>query len=374
MISRILQDGIEKQLFKGKAILILGPRQIGKTTLVKSIVKKFKDPTLWLNADEPDIRQMLSNVTSTRLKALFGNAQLVVIDEAQRVENIGITLKLITDSIPEVQVIATGSSAFELADKLKEPLTGRKFEYNLFALSAQELMNHNGLLEEKRLLEHRLLFGSYPEVVNNPGKEREILLSIADSVLYKDLFTLEKLKKPILLEKLLKALALQVGHEVSHHGLSKILDADKETIERYIHLLEHAFVLYRLPAFHRNLRNELSRTRKVYFFDNGIRNALISNFSPLTTRADKDPLWENYLMAERLKLLKYQGLYGNQYFWRTAQQQEIDYIEERDGVLHAFEFKFTKENARIPKTFANAYPHTFKVITSDNYETFVQPE
>lgn len=371
MVNRTLQAKLQSQLFKGKVILILGPRQVGKTTLVRSVVSSYSGKSLWLNADEPDVREALTHATSTRLKALIGNNKLVVIDEAQRIENIGLTLKIMVDNFQGIQVMATGSSAFELADKLKEPLTGRKFEHHLYPISIEELINQSGALEEKRLLEHRLIYGSYPEVINNPGREREVLLSIADSVLYKDLFALEKLKKPALLEKLLKALAIQVGHEVSHHGLSKVLDADKETIERYIFLLEQAFVIYRLPAFSRNIRNELSRTRKIFFIDNGIRNSLISNFSPIALRTDNGALWENYLMVERLKFLSYNNIHGNRYFWRTTQQQEIDYIEERDGILHAFKFKYSKEKARLPKSFAKTYEHQFEVITTENFETFL---
>jgi predicted AAA+ superfamily ATPase len=297
-----------------------------------------------------------------------------VIDEAQRLENAGLTLKIMIDNYKDVQIIATGSSAFELNDKLKESLTGRKFEYNLFPISTEELIQDTSYFEENRILEQRLLYGFYPEVINNPGQENLILRSIADSVLYKDLFALEAVKKPYLLENILKALALQVGSEVSYNELAQIVGADKETIERYIYLLEQSFVVFRLQALSRNVRNELKRSRKIYFYDNGIRNILINNFLPLALRNDKGALWENYLVSERKKRNHYYHYYCNTYFWRTTQQQEVDYIEERNGILHAFEFKYSdNKRTRLPLTFSKAYPdHTYSVCTTTNYQEFVQ--
>ena len=373
MIERSIERQIKDKLFKGKEILLFGPRQVGKTTLIKKIVAEANISFRWFNGDEPDTRLALTNTTSTQLRALIGTAKLVVIDEAQRIENIGLTLKLATDNFPEIQVIATGSSAFELANKINEPLTGRKFEFSLYPFSFEELCQNNGFIEEKRLLENRLIFGSYPEVINNIGNEREGLSLLTDSYLYKDLLTYDGLKKSSLIHKLLLALALQVGSEVSYNNLAQILGVDKNTVEKYIDLLEQVFVVFRLNAFSRNLRNELKKTKKVYFYDNGVRNAIIGNFQPLAQRTDVGALWENYLIAERNKYFKYNKLYGGQYFWRTAQQQEIDYLEERDGQIATFEFKWNEKKVpQIPKIFQNAYPEsTYKVINPSNYNEFL---
>ena len=373
MIERSIESQIKNKLFKGKAILLFGPRQVGKTTLIKKIVAEADMPFRWFSGDEPDIRLALTNTTSTQLRALIGTAKLVVIDEAQRIENIGLTIKLATDNFPEIQVIATGSSAFELANKINEPLTGRKFEFLLYPFSFEELYQNNGFIEEKRLLENRLIFGSYPEVINNIGNEREGLIFLTDSYLYKDLLVYDGLKKSSLIHKLLLALALQVGSEVSYTNLAQVLGVDKNTVEKYIDLLEQVFVVFRLNAFSRNLRNELKKTKKVYFYDNGVRNAIIGNFQPLAQRTDVGALWENYLIAERNKYFKYNKLYGGQYFWRTAQQQEIDYLEERDGQIATFEFKWNEKKVpQIPKIFQNAYSEsTYKVINPSNYNEFL---
>ena len=373
MIKRAIEEQVKAKLFQGKAILVFGSRQVGKTTLVKKIAAEANVPSRWLNGDEPDVRLALSNTTSTHFKSLIGQAKLVVIDEAQRIENIGLTLKLATDNFPEIQVIATGSSAFELANKINEPLTGRKFEFYLYPFSFAELSQYEGVLEEKRLLENRLIFGTYPEIINQRGNEREMLNLLTDSYLYKDLFAYEGIKKSSLLSKILSALALQMGSEVSYHELSQLVGADKNTVEKYIDLLEQAFVIFRLHAFSRNVRNELKKSKKVYFYDNGVRNAILGNFQALPGRTDVGALWENYLMAERCKVIKYRQLYGGRYFWRTTQQQEIDYLEERDGKIEAFEFKWN-QNAKVnfPKTFTEAYPESVvKVIHTGNYDEFL---
>ncbi|MFZ2653953.1 MAG: ATP-binding protein [Victivallales bacterium] len=357
MIERILYKKIKTRLFKGKAIIVLGPRRVGKTTLLKKIETDIEEKTLFLDGDEPDVRKKLSDVTSSELKKLVGGNKVLMIDEAQRVKNIGVTLKLITDKIPEVQVIATGSSSFELANQIKEPLTGRKYEYHLFPFSEGELVEHNGETEERRLLESRLIYGMYPEVVLPGGGERETLKEFSGSYLYKDVFAFNEIRKPEMIQKLVEALALQIGSEVSINELAQIAGADPLTVERYLNLLENAFVVFRLRAFSRNVRNELKKSRKFYFYDNGIRNAIISNFNSLSLRTDTGALWENFIISERMKYLNYHDIYANCYFWRTTQQQEIDYIEERDGKLHAFEFKWNpNRKVRFPKTFSDAYP------------------
>ena len=342
--------------------------------MIKALLARTEQPYLLLNADEPDVRELLDNPTSTRLRTIIGNHKIFCIDEAQRVANIGITLKLVTDQIPEVQVVATGSSALELNSSIAEPLTGRKFEFTLYPLSFAELVSHHGLLEERRYLEQRLVYGSYPEVATRPEMAQELVKLLAESYLFKDLLLLEGLKKPPLLEKLVKALALQLGSEVSFYELGQLTGADAHTVERYIDLLEKAYVLFRLPAYSRNVRNEIKKGKKIYFLDNGIRNAVIGNFLPLASRTDSGPLWENYLVAERKKLLANCGVTSSAYFWRTTQQQEIDYIEERGQVLSAFEFKWNpaKSGASFPKTFTGAYPKAqTAVIHPANYDQFL---
>lgn len=372
-IKRVITDQLRARIGKGKVILLFGPRQSGKTTLVREIAADSGLDTLWLSGDEADTRALLSNTTSTRIKALFGPKKLVIIDEAQRIVNIGLTLKLCADMIPETQVIATGSSAFELADATSEPLTGRKYEYHLFPLSFGELVAHHGMMVEKRLLEHRLIYGCYPEVVTSPGEERELLSLLADSYLYKDIFSLGLAKKPALLERIVQALALQIGSEVSYNELGQLVGADKETIERYIHMLEKCYVVFRLTSFSRNLRNELKKSRKIYFWDTGVRNAVIRNFNPLHFRQDIGGLWENFLVAERLKLNHYGGQPANYWFWRTHAQQEIDYIEEQGGVLSAWEFKWkANKPPRVPKSFLDAYPGCITgYVTPDTVEEFL---
>jgi predicted AAA+ superfamily ATPase len=374
MISRILVDRLRQKMFKQKAIIVLGPRQVGKTTLLKNLAFD-PDEILWMNADEIDVQQRLSEVSSGSFKALLGKKKIFIIDEAQRIENIGLKLKLITDNLPEIQVIATGSSSFDLANRVNEPLTGRKWEYNLFPLSYQELVEHHGMLTENRLLEHRLVYGYYPEVVSNPGEEEERLKLICHSYLYKDVLLWERLHKSDKLVRLLQALAHQIGSQVSFNELAEICSLDPKTVEKYANLLEQAFVIFRLPSFSRNLRNELKSSRKIYFYDNGIRNAIINNFNPIALRSDVGFLWENFLVSERLKFNSYHLLNKNSFFWRTVNQQEIDLIEEYGGQLHAYEFKWnTKKTVRLTKTFENAYPNsTFNVITPGNLHEFLLP-
>lgn len=373
MVHREIADLIKERLFQHKAIIILGPRQSGKTTLLQSLSSGFSKKTMFLNCDEPDIRKQLTEVTSTQLKKLLGNADIILIDEAQRVKNIGITLKLIVDQIKDVQIITTGSSAFELSNKIIEPLTGRKYEFLLLPFSTSEMLGHTNYLEEKRLLKQRLIYGMYPEVVLSKGREKELLRNLCGSYLYKDIFSFQEIRRPEIIEKILEALALQVASEVNFNELAQIVRVDYATIVRYINLLEKAFVIFRLPAFSRNIRNELKKSRKIYFYDNGIRNALISNFSPIELRTDAGNLWENFLVSERTKWIANKNLILSRYFWRTKQQQEIDYIEEYDGKLYAYEFKWnSNKRVRFPKTFINAYPGSeTKVIAPDNYFDFL---
>jgi len=368
MINRKLSSEIEKRMFGGKAILLMGARQTGKTTLLKNLVGR-KEEVLWINADEPDIISLFEEVTSTRLRSIFTGKKIVIIDEAQRIPDVGLKLKLITDTMPEIQLIATGSSSFELANSVNEPLTGRKWEYKLFPLSFEEMTDHHGLLEETRLMSHRLIYGYYPDVVSHPGDEKEILKQLTDSYLYKDILMWERIKKPEKLVKLLQALALQLGSEISYNNIANLLSMDNETVEKYIQILEQTYVIFRLPAFSRNHRKELKRGRKIYFVDNGIRNAILANFNQPELRNDLGALWENFVISERMKYLHYNKLWVNSYFWRTQDQQEIDYIEERDGTLSAFEIKWnSRKKPFLSKSFSSTYPdHTFSLIHPGNF-------
>ena len=363
MIDRILYQKIQNRLFKGKAIIVVGPRQTGKTTLLKQIEAEIKEESIWLDCDEPDIRDKLTNVTSTELKNLIGNKKYVFIDEAQRVEDIGITLKLITDNISEVQLLVSGSSALEISGKINETLTGRKFEFKLYPFSVSELKKYHGQLDENRLIETRMVYGYYPDVINNAGNEEIILRELVDSYLYKDILLFKEIRKPHILPKLLKLLALQIGNEVSTNELAKNLQIDRETVDRYLDLLEKSFIIFRLGSFSRNLRTELNKSKKIYFVDLGIRNALISNYNSFDLRTDRGALWENFLISEKLKHNSYNDIFCNSYFWRTHQQQEIDYIEEKNGKLYAWEYKLDSKNAsKIPLTFQNAYPDSVSHI------------
>ena len=373
MIKRELEKTIEQKLFSGKAIIILGPRQVGKSTLLEIIKAKTNKKTLYLNCDDNDIKKALTEVTINHLKRIIGNHEIVMIDEAQRVKNIGLTLKLITDQLKDIQLIVTGSSSLDLANLVNEPLTGRKFEYQLFPFSVKELCDHNGFLEESRNLETRLIYGNYPDVVQNPGNEPEILKNLTSSYLFKDVFIYQDIRKPEFIEQLLEALALQVASEVSYNELAQLLKTDPHTIQRYISLLEKAFVIYRIRSFSRNLRNELKKSRKIYFYDNGIRNAILGNYSRLASRNDTGLLWENYFISERIKYLHYNKIYANRYFWRTSQQQEIDYIEEHNGKLTAFEIKWNPmKKVKFPKTFSNTYTNSECItVNSENFWDYI---
>ena len=375
-IERDLKAVLESKIGKGKVLLLIGPRQVGKTTLLKNILTSIsseKKVQFW-NCDESDVRQFLSEANSAKLKSFVGNSDFIVIDEAQRVKDIGLTIKLLHDSFPNVQLAVTGSSSLDLSNSINEPLTGRKFEYNLFPFSTNELVNHTSILEEMRLLKNRLVYGFYPDVVNNPGEEKEILTNIVNSYLYKDVFEFQDIRKSSVIEKLVQALALQVGSEVSFNELGNLLGIDTVTVQRYVDLLEKAYVIFHIRSFSRNVRNELKKSIKIYFYDNGVRNSVISNFSPVELRSDIGALWENFLISERIKNNAYHNKHAKYYFWRTTQKQEIDFIEEVDQNLFAYEFKYNpkKVNSKCPVTFSNNYPNVpFDVITSENYMDFV---
>ncbi len=372
-IQRFAQQNIRERMFRGKVLIVYGARQVGKTTLVRQVMSEFGHDALYMNCDEIDIRASLEDVTSSELKALVGNKKLVVIDEAQRVRDIGMTLKLFADHFPDTQVIATGSSSFELSNQTTEPLTGRKYEQHLYPVAAAELAASESARTAHRLLERNLVLGMYPEVLLEDQQTAiEYIKEVAGSYLYKDILAFQRLKNPEALERLLQALALQVSSEVSYNELAKLLGIDKNTVANYIRILEQAFVIFRVPPLARNRRNEIKKMRKIYFYDNGIRNALINNFNPLHMRQDAGALWENFLFSERVKRNSYGNRSVNMYFWRAHHSGEMDCIEEKDGELEAFEFKYTEEKARLPKAFADAYPETsMSVISPQSYWNFV---
>lgn len=372
MIKRILENLVNEQLFQKKVLLLYGPRQVGKTTLLKKIISDFEGKTLFLNADDPTVFNLLNRPNTMQLRQLIADHKLFVIDEAQQIPEIGLTSKLIVDTFEGVQLILSGSSSFELASRTQEPLTGRKRTLFLFPVSFSEWQNHIGFLQAEQDLENRLVFGFYPEILNKTTDQSVALRELTDSYLYKDVLMYGNLKRPDEIKKLLQALAFQLGSEVSYAELSAQCGLDPKTVERYIEILEKAFIIFRLQSFSRNLRNEIKKGRKIYFYDNGIRNAVINQLQFWAGRQDKGALWENFLVSERLKHNSYGSRYVNTYFWRTTQQQEIDFVEEINGKIMAYEFKWNeKKNVRFPASFLNEYHPEVAVIHRNNFRNFV---
>ena len=371
MIIRKLEESIRALTGDGKAIILIGPRQVGKTTLLKTLTKGKN--VLWLDADDSTVRGALSNPNEAMLRVIIGEKTTLVIDEAQRVDNIGLAVKILVDQFQGLQVYVSGSSAFEISNKLNEPLTGRKWELQLFPFTFSELTANNGYLEEISLLAHRLVFGTYPEVVNHANTAKQRIQALANSYLYKDIFAIDEIKKSEKFQLLLKSLAFQIGQQVSYNELAKQCGLDVGTVERYIHVLEKAFVIFRIPSFQRNLRNELKKSKKIYFVDNGIRNAVIEMWQPLDARTDKGALWENFLMSERWKKHHYEQSNTKMYFWRTTAQQEIDLIEEENGELRAYEFKYSPtKSIKLSSTFLSSYnPTVATTIHAENLFEFL---
>lgn len=374
MIHRKLEKILMGSLGKGKALILIGARQVGKSTLFNSIADKLHDPILSLNCDDPVVRETLTSITPSELRILLGNYKVLLIDEAQRVSDIGLVIKRIVENYPGVQVLVTGSSTLGIRDSINEPLTGRKFEYEMYTVSTGELYDTYGLIKTKQLLDNRLIYGSYPDVLSHPEDAKEILTNLSDSYLYKDILEMESVRKPELLRKILVALSLQIGSEVSYNELAKTVGSDSKTIERYVDLLEKCFVIFKVSALSRNLRNELKKSKKIYFYDTGIRNAIINNFAPVSLRNDIGSLWENFFIAERIKRNRYLGERKNYYFWRTTTQKEIDFIEEYDGTFNLFEMKWNphKADIKFPKDFLETYPcRQSVVVTPQNYLEFL---
>ena len=377
-IIRALEADIRRRLFSGKAIIVFGPRQCGKTTMLHHIIEPWADDVLWLTGDSSDTRDELSRVTVARWKLILGKKKILVLDEAQRIPDVGLALKLLTDQMPGIQVIATGSSSFALENKTAEPLTGRKFEYRLLPLSFQEMVDHAGLLEEKSFREQRLLYGAYPDILTHPEDSERLLGELVNSYLFKDIYALEGLKRTKILDNLVKALAMQVGSEVNLNELAGLIGADRKTVETYIDLLEKNYVVFSLPAYSANMRNEIRKGRKIYFYDLGVRNAVMGNFSRTSSRTDSGGMWENYLILERLKNTLNLSFQPQRFFWRTtgAQGKEIDYLEKTSDALQAWEIKLNPASrAKIPLSFRRAYPDAkTDVLTPANYDSFLLPE
>jgi predicted AAA+ superfamily ATPase len=373
-IKRTIKTDILAHLEPNKAVIIYGPRQVGKTTLVKEILAEFGEDYLFVSGEDINSQAWLSSRSIEMLKKNIGKKSLIVIDEAQKIERIGDNLKLMVDHIEGLRIIATGSSSFELANQIGEPLVGRKWTYNLFPIAQLELNEEENLAETKERLEDRLIYGSYPEIVRADGitEKRMALYEILNSYLYKDVFAFQGIRKAEKINALLKLIAFQIGKEVSISELGNSLDLDMRTVESYLDILEKAFVIKRVFGFARNLRKEVTKTSRFYFLDTGIRNAIIDNLNPLDSRDDSGQLWENYLFSERLKKREYEKIYAQAYFWRTYDRKEIDLVEERDGQLFGYEFKWGRKQPKAPKAWLENYPNaSFEVIDRENYLDFI---
>ena len=367
-------ENLTKILQPNKVIVVYGPRRCGKTTLLNEFIKNVSLSYLLVSGEDISVQNYLSSQSIEKLSSFVGSNRLLVIDEAQKIKNVGINLKLIVDHMKDVKVIATGSSSFDLARNLGEPLTGRKYTLRLFPIAQLELQQIENRAQTDANLENRLIYGSYPEIVlmqDNRQKER-YLKEIINSYLYKDILELEGIRHSGKIVRLSQLLSFQIGKEVSHNELGVQLGMSKNTIEKYLDLMEKAFVIFRLNGFSRNLRKEISKNSRYYFIDNGIRNALVNNFNAIGMRDDIGLLWENYLVMERLKKQEYLSLSANNYFWRTYDRQEIDFVEERGGHIYGYEMKWTKRKNAPPKVWLKTYSNAhYQVISRDNYLEFI---
>jgi hypothetical protein len=377
MIPRYYTDSIDQRLRPNRVLVIHGPRRVGKTTLIQNYIDSLPPQTnlLHTTGESIEIREILESRSLRTIQSYFADVDLFVIDEAQYVHNIGLGLKILVDHLPGVRVIATGSSSFDLSNELGEPLVGRQHVLKLYPLAVLELQKEFGSFAIRQKLEELLIFGGYPEIITSESRSERIeyLQQIRDAYLFKDILRLQELRNAQKLHKLLQLLAFQVGQEVSLQELGNALDMSKNTVDRYLDLLEKTYIIKRVGGFSRNLRKEVNKMSRYYFFDNGILNAVINNFNALDARDDVGVLWENFLFMERLKKQEYHRLYANNYFWRTWTQQEIDLVEERGGKLHGYEFKWsTKKTPAAPSAWREAYDNsTYQVINPDNYLDFV---
>lgn len=374
MIDRIYDIQIAEKITPGKVVVVYGARRVGKTTLIKSFLKTYPGKFYLGTGEDRLLREVLESDNIRRMTSTFQGYDLIVIDEAQHVKNIGMSLKILVDQLPQVRILVSGSSSFDLSNKLGEPLTGRQRIMNLFPIAYMELVNTYGNMEAFSNLQELLVFGSYPEAIlaKNLSEKKEYLMTLSNAYLFRDILELENIRNSSKLSDLLKLIAFQIGHEVSLNELSNALGIAKQTVERYLDLFEKSFIIKKIPGFSRNLRKEITKTARYYFLDNGIRNTLINNFNALDSRDDVGMLWENFLVSERLKKQVYQPIYSNNYFWRTYDRQEIDWVEERDGKLYAYEFKWGNKKSKVPKAWASAYPDSiFNIITREDFSDFI---
>ncbi len=372
VVARIVQTEIEKWVHRGKVLVVTGARQVGKTTMLEDMFEYKAPTTLWLNADESRVRTRLSELDIAALQNVVGNYKTVIIDEVQRIENAGLLLKLLADNFKEVQFIATGSSALDISEKIFEPLTGRYLLFHLYPFALAEVYNDKSAFEIEGKLPFHLVYGNYPGIVKHPNDAKILLSNLANQYLYKDVLVWKDIRKPQLLDNLLKLLSYQVGSEVSIHELSNQLNVSSETIDTYIDLLEKSFVIYRLPAYSTNPRKEVSKMNKIFFWDNGIRNAVIGNYDDVNIRQDVGQLWENFIISERMKINAWHAPDRESYFWRNYNQSEVDYVEKERNQLTAFEMKWnTQKKHRVTKAFTNAYAEAkTKIITPLSFSDF----
>lgn len=367
-------ENLERLIIPGKVMVIYGPRRCGKTTLINKFLENVSEKFILVSGDDIIIQDYLSSQSISKLKSFVGDNTFLIIDEAQRIKEIGLNLKLMIDHIKNIKIIVTGSSSFDLAKDIGEPLTGRKYTLRLFPLAQMELKSIEKRHETEANLENRLIYGSYPEVIlvdDNRLRER-YLKEIVGSYLYKDILELEGMRHPDKIVRLLQLIAFQIGKGISFNELGGQIGISKNTVERYLELLEKSFVVFKLTGFSRNLHKEMSKNPRYFFYDNGIRNALINNFNPLNIRDDIGMLWENYIILERIKKQEYLDKPANNYFWRTHDQKEIDFIEEREGALSGYEIKWKKSSGKPIKTWLENYSNaTYETITRDNYFDFI---
>jgi len=374
VILRQFQQNIIDQLSDNhKVIVVFGARQVGKTTLINQLIDYLKIKTLKINADQTVYHDVLSSRDLSKMQELIGEHELLFIDEAQNIPNIGINLKILHDEMPELKIIVSGSSSFELANRIKEPLTGRTATFHLYPLALKELKNEMTVFKLKNKLESLMVFGMYPGVYTLSTNEKKInhLTELVSSYLYKDVLQLSNIKHSDKIYKLLKLLAYQIGNEVSIQELATQLAMSHETVNSYIDLLEKGFIIHRVSAYSKNLRKEVSKKDKIYFTDVGIRNALINNYNSLDNRTDVGALWENFLFMERRKKMEYDSIHAQSFFWRLYSGAELDYVEEREGKLFGYEFKWGGRKKNPPKSWLNSYDSTFEIINRENYFDFV---
>lgn len=377
-IHRIVLDQLIQQIRPGKVMLILGPRRAGKSHLLNAFLRRWKKSHLFLNGEDDAVHRVIGSKTFVSYATLIGDTQLLVIDEAQKIPGIGPALKFMVDSFPKLNIVVTGSSMFDLDQKLGEPLTGRQIVFQLFPFSQMELLQVENAVDIRAQLENRLIYGTYPELVQLPSNDQraQYLKEIVNSYLLKDVFALDSIRNSQKINDLLRLLALQMGQLVSLQTLGNAVGLSKNTVERYFDLMEKCFVIKRVQGFSRNLGKEITKTSKWYFLDNGIRNTIIANMNPLALRADVGALWENYLVMERLKFQSNTQMLVNNYFWRTYEQQELDWVEDRGGKLFGYEFKWSESKTpKVPSAWNNAYPGaTFAVINPGNYLRWITGE